>query len=180
MRSTCRARDRTVTLSPSAADAVAASLELKRSLIAQEIPIYGVTTGFGDSAHRQISPAKTAELQQNLLRFMGCGTGPLAPPEVVRVTMLLRANCLAKGNSGVRVELVQRLLDLLNNDVVPQIPERGSCGASGDLVAAFLRGPDDRRRRRGSPSTGRRATPARCWLNSAWSRSRSRPRKGWR
>ena len=126
--------DRTVTLSPSAADAVAASLELKRTLIAQEIPIYGVTTGLGDSAHRQISPAKTAELQQNLLRFMGCGTGPLAPPEVVRVTMLLRANCLAKGNSGVRVELVQRLLELLNHDVVPQIPERGSCGASGDLV----------------------------------------------
>lgn len=127
-------RGRMVTLSPAAADAIAASLELKRGLIEQEIPIYGVTTGLGDSAHRQISPAKTAELQHNLLRFMGCGTGPLAPPEVVRVTMLLRANCLAKGNSGVRVELVQRLLELLNHDVVPGIPERGSCGASGDLV----------------------------------------------
>jgi phenylalanine ammonia-lyase len=127
-------RRRTVRLSGRAARAIDASRELKRRLISQEIPIYGVTTGFGDSAHRQISPAKTAKLQQNVIRFMGCGTGPLTPEEVVRVTMLLRANCLAKGNSGVRVELVERLLELLNNDVLPLIPERGSCGASGDLV----------------------------------------------
>jgi len=127
-------RARTVKLSGGAADALRASRQLKQSLIAEEIPIYGVTTGFGDSAHRQISPAKAAKLQQNILRFMGCGTGPIAPPEVTRVTMLLRANCLAKGNSGVRVELVERLLDLLNHDVLPFIPERGSCGASGDLA----------------------------------------------
>jgi histidine ammonia-lyase/phenylalanine ammonia-lyase len=125
---------RTVRLSDAAAQAVLACRELKQSLIADEIPIYGVTTGLGDSAHRQISPAKTARLQQNVLRFLGCGTGPPAPLEVVRVTMLLRANCLAKANSGVRVELVERLLDLLNHDVLPMIPERGSCGASGDLV----------------------------------------------
>ena len=93
-----------------------------------------MTTGFGDSAHRQISPAKTASLQQNVLRFMGCGTGPITSPEVVRVMMLLRANCLAKGNSGVRVELIERLLALLNSDAMPVVPERGSCGASGDLV----------------------------------------------
>ena len=61
---------------------------------------------------------------------MGCGTGPIAAPEVARVTMLLRANCLAKGNSGVRVKLIERILDLLNHDVLPFIPERGSCGAS--------------------------------------------------
>ncbi len=125
---------RAVALSERAAAAVAESRSLKQRLISEEIPIYGVTTGLGDSAHRQISAAKTAELQQNLLRFLGCGTGPLAPQEVVRVTILLRANCLAKGNSGVRLELVQRLLDLLNHDVLPLIPERGSCGASGDLV----------------------------------------------
>jgi phenylalanine ammonia-lyase len=124
----------TVRLSDRGADAVRASQLLKEELIAQEIPIYGVTTGFGDSAHRQISPAKTARLQQNILRFMGVGTGPTAPPEVARVTMLLRANCLSKGNSGVRVELIERLLDLLNHDVLPFIPERGSCGASGDLA----------------------------------------------
>src|ERR1700761_9180464 len=127
-------RDRTVRLSERAAEAVRASRSLKQELIAQEIPIYGVTTGFGDSAHRQISPDKTGKLQQNILRFMGVGTGPIAPPEVARVTMLLRANCLSKGNSGVRPELIERVLDLLNNDVLPFIPERGSCGASGDLA----------------------------------------------
>src|SRR5919112_2009528 len=106
-----------------------------RSLkIAHEVPIYGVTTGFGDSAHRQISPSKTARLQQNMLRFLSSGTGQLAPPEVTRATMLLRANCLAKGNSGVRLELLERLLFYLNNDILPLMPERGSCGASGDLV----------------------------------------------
>jgi phenylalanine ammonia-lyase len=127
-------RGRTVTLSERAAAAVRASRSLKHELIAKEIPIYGVTTGFGDSAHRQISPAKTDQLQRNILRFMGVGTGPIAPPEVARLTMCLRANCLAKGNSGVRVELIDRLLDLLNHDVTPFIPERGSCGASGDLA----------------------------------------------
>jgi phenylalanine ammonia-lyase len=126
--------DRVVTLSERAAQAVRASRGLKHELMDQEIPIYGVTTGLGDSAHRQISSAKAARLQQNILRFMGVGTGPVAPSEVTRVTMLLRANCLSKGNSGVRVELIEGMLELLNNDVLPLIPERGSCGASGDLA----------------------------------------------
>jgi phenylalanine ammonia-lyase len=107
---------------------------LKQDLIAREIPIYGSTTGFGDSAHRQIAPEKAARLQQNMLRFLGAGTGQIASPEVTRATMLFRANCLAKGNSGVRLELIERLLTLLNHDILPLIPERGSCGASGDLI----------------------------------------------
>jgi histidine ammonia-lyase/phenylalanine ammonia-lyase len=122
------------TLAPHAARRIEATRELKRDLIAREIPIYGVTTGFGDSAHRQIAPGKAAALQQNMLRFLGAGTGQIASPEVTRATMLFRANCLAKGNSGVRLELVERLLELLNHDVLPLIPERGSCGASGDLI----------------------------------------------
>src|SRR3954453_10425792 len=113
---------------------VDAARALKHDLIAREIPIYGVTTGFGDSAHRQIAPDKAAQLQQNMLRFLGAGTGAIASPEVTRLTMLFRANCLAKGNSGVRMELIERLLTLLNHDILPLIPERGSCGASGDLV----------------------------------------------
>ena len=127
-------RGRTVRLSERAAEGVRACRELKQSLIAREIPIYGVTTGLGDSAHRQVASSKTARLQQNLIRFLGCGTGPITPREVVRVSILLRANCLAKGNSGVRVEVIEGLLTLLNNDVIPLVPERGSCGASGDLV----------------------------------------------
>jgi phenylalanine ammonia-lyase len=121
-------------LSPDAARRVDAARALKQDLIGREIPIYGVTTGFGDSAHRQIAPEKAAALQQNMLRFLGAGTGQIASPEVTRATMLFRANCLAKGNSGVRLELVEGLLTLLNHDVLPLIPERGSCGASGDLI----------------------------------------------
>jgi phenylalanine ammonia-lyase len=127
-------RRRVVRLADRAAETVRTCRELKLALIAEEIPIYGVTTGVGDSAHRQVSSAKTAKLQKNLLRLLSCGTGPTTPREVVRVAMLLRANCLSKGNSGVRVELIERMLDLLNHDVIPLIPERGSCGASGDLV----------------------------------------------
>jgi histidine ammonia-lyase/phenylalanine ammonia-lyase len=122
------------TLAERARGRVDAARELKRDLIGREVPIYGVTTGFGDSAHRQIAPSKTAALQQNVLRDLGCGTGPIASPEVTRATMLLRANCLSKGNSGVRAELIERLLLFLNRDLLPLIPERGSCGASGDLV----------------------------------------------
>jgi len=122
------------TLSVEAAGKIEATRSLKQDLISRESPIYGVTTGFGDSAHRQISPSKTARLQQNMLRFLGAGTGPLASPEVTRTAMLMRANCLARGNSGVRLKLVERLLLYLNNDVLPLIPERGSCGASGDLI----------------------------------------------
>jgi histidine ammonia-lyase/phenylalanine ammonia-lyase len=121
-------------LSAEAERRVEATRALKQDLIAREIPIYGVTTGFGDSAHRQIAPEKAARLQQNMLRFLGAGTGQIASPEVTRATMLFRANCLAKGNSGVRLELIERLLTLLNHDILPLIPERGSCGASGDLI----------------------------------------------
>ncbi len=113
---------------------VKASRRLKQELIERGLPIYGVTTGFGDSANRQISPERAARLQRNEVHFLGNGAGPISPPEVTRATMLLRANCLAKGNSGVRTELVERLLFYLNNDILPLIPERGSCGASGDLV----------------------------------------------
>lgn len=121
-------------LAGKAVEKIEASRRLKEELIEQEIPIYGVTTGFGDSADRQISPQKAARLQRNMVRFLGSGTGPLASEEVVRATLLLRANCLSRGNSGVRTELVERLLYHLNQGILPAIPERGSCGASGDLV----------------------------------------------
>jgi histidine ammonia-lyase/phenylalanine ammonia-lyase len=121
-------------LPPAAAAAVERTHRLKHELVDREIPIYGVTTGFGDSAHRQIAPGKAAALQDNLLRNLGAGVGPVAAPDVTRATILLRANCLAKGKSGVRTRVVRALLDLLEHDILPCIPERGSVGASGDLV----------------------------------------------
>ncbi|MEU7141681.1 aromatic amino acid ammonia-lyase [Nocardia sp. NPDC046473] len=110
------------------------SVALKHRLIASRQPIYGVTTGFGDSCIRQISPGKVIELQRNLVNYHLNGSGPAATSEVVRATMLVRANCLARGYSSVRPEVVRLLLDCLNADILPVIPERGSVGASGDLV----------------------------------------------
>jgi phenylalanine ammonia-lyase len=123
-----------VGLADSALARVSRSRELKQRLIETGQPIYGVTTGFGDSVRRQIGAAKTADLQRNIARYHLNGTGPIAGPEVARATVLIRANCLARGNSGVRPLLISRLLDYLNADVLPLIPERGSVGASGDLV----------------------------------------------
>jgi phenylalanine ammonia-lyase len=123
-----------VRLAESAVARVTRSRELKHMLIETGQPIYGVTTGFGDSVRRQIGAEKTAELQRNIARYHLNGTGPISAPEVARATILIRANCLARGNSGVRPLLISRLLDYLNADVLPLIPERGSVGASGDLV----------------------------------------------
>jgi histidine ammonia-lyase len=121
------------------------SAALKRRLVASGEPIYGVTTGFGDSASRQIAPERAARLQRNLVRYHLNGTGPTATADTVRATMLIRANCLARGVSGVRPLVVERLLALLEADVLPLVPERGTVGASGDLVplcylAAVLQG----------------------------------------
>jgi histidine ammonia-lyase/phenylalanine ammonia-lyase len=123
-----------VALTERARAAMHASRELRNELISDGRAIYGVTTGFGDSVIRQIAPAKSAELQRNLIRYHMNGTGPDAPLDVVRATLLIRANCLAKGNSGIRAEVVERLLWQLDHDVLPRIPQRGSVGASGDLV----------------------------------------------
>ncbi|HHY39188.1 MAG TPA: histidine ammonia-lyase [Clostridia bacterium] len=96
--------------------------------------IYGVTTGFGRFSQVLISPEDSRTLQRNLIRSHATGVGDPLPVPVVRATMLLRANTLAKGHSGVRPELVETLISMLNAGVHPIIPEKGSLGASGDLA----------------------------------------------
>ena len=95
---------------------------------------YGVNTGFGRFVSKEIPEELTEELQLRLLRSHACGVGEPYPDAVVRAAMLLRANALAKGNSGARVETVELLLDCLNRGVLPFVPSRGSVGASGDLA----------------------------------------------
>jgi histidine ammonia-lyase len=95
---------------------------------------YGVNTGFGRFVSRSIPEELTEELQVRLLRSHACGVGEPYPDDVVRAAMLLRANALAKGCSGARVETVELLLDCLNRGLVPHVPSRGSVGASGDLA----------------------------------------------
>src|SRR5690349_13334999 len=95
---------------------------------------YGINTGFGRFVSRSIPEGLTKELQLRLLRSHACGVGEPYPDEIVRAAMLLRANTLAKGNSGARVETVELLLACLERGVLPVVPSRGSVGASGDLA----------------------------------------------
>lgn len=110
------------------------SRDVVERALASGATVYGVTTGFGRLAETPIPADRLAELQLNLIRSHACGFGtPLGQAET-RAIMLLRANVLAKGFSGIRPVVVQRLLDLLNHGVHPVIPEQGSVGASGDLA----------------------------------------------
>lgn len=96
--------------------------------------VYGVNTGFGKLANVRIGDAELEELQLNLLRSHACGVGEPLPTATVRALMLLRIRTLATGRSGARIELVEKLAELLNADVVPRVPSQGSVGASGDLA----------------------------------------------
>jgi histidine ammonia-lyase len=95
---------------------------------------YGINTGFGRFVSQSIPEEQTEELQLRLLRSHACGVGEPYPTEIVRAAMLLRANALAKGNSGARIDTVELLLDCLSRGVLPRVPSRGSVGASGDLA----------------------------------------------
>jgi histidine ammonia-lyase len=123
-----------VVLSPEARTAAAASREAVERAVAADRPVYGVTTGFGAFSDRTIPRAKARELQASLIRSHSSGTGPALPEDVVRGLVLLRLNSLARGLSGVRPEVLDRLVSVLNRDLVPWIPEQGSVGASGDLA----------------------------------------------
>jgi histidine ammonia-lyase/phenylalanine ammonia-lyase len=123
-----------VSADPAVLAGINASLELNRELMDARLPIYGVTTGFGDSVRRQISPEQAARLQARMIRYHGNGTGATATVDTARAVMVIRANCLMRGHSAVRPELIQRLLEYLNRGITPVIPEEGSVGASGDLV----------------------------------------------
>jgi histidine ammonia-lyase len=96
--------------------------------------VYGITTGFGALASTRIEPEAAAQLQIGLVRSHAAGVGPELPPELVRAMLLLRARTLAQGHSGVRPEIVGRLLDMLRHDLLPVVPSQGSVGASGDLA----------------------------------------------
>lgn len=96
--------------------------------------IYGVTTGYGDSCVRAVPAALVEELPVQLMRFHGCGLGEILPDDATRAMMAARLISLARGYSGVRLELLDALVGLLNNDILPVVPQEGSVGASGDLT----------------------------------------------
>lgn len=123
-----------VTLASEAADRMRASRAVVERVVASGAAVYGVTTGFGKMSDVRIAPDKLSELQVNLVRSHCCGVGPRLPKREVRAMMLLRANVLAAGFSGARVDLAELLLAMLNADLWPDVPEQGSVGASGDLA----------------------------------------------
>jgi histidine ammonia-lyase len=123
-----------VRLAAGAREAMAASRAVVDRAVADGRVVYGLTTGFGALADVVVPRERIAELQENLIRSHAAGVGAPLPEVEVRATMLLRANVLALGHSGIRVDVVQRILDLLNARIHPVVPSRGSVGASGDLA----------------------------------------------
>jgi histidine ammonia-lyase len=115
-----------------------AQLEASRQVVEQILSsgqaVYAVTTGFGKFKDIRIAPEDSHKLQRNLILSHAAGVGPPFDTEVVRLALLLRANALAKGYSGIRTQVVELLLSCLNAGVHPLIPEQGSLGASGDLA----------------------------------------------
>jgi histidine ammonia-lyase len=124
----------TVALDPAARPKVEAARRVIEAALAVERPIYGVSTGFGPLSDVFVGAADREALQRNLLRSHAIGIGDPIGEAETRATILLRANVLAKGYSGVRPEIIDLLCELLNRGVHPIIPKRGSVGASGDLA----------------------------------------------
>ncbi|MCG8570656.1 MAG: histidine ammonia-lyase [Spirochaetes bacterium] len=128
----CRHNEK-VRLAKSAIPNIIKSRKYVDKIIAENKTVYGITTGVGELANQLISADDAERLQQNLIRSHSVNVGVPFPEDVVRGIILLRANTLAKGYSGIRVELIELLLELLNRNIYPHIPSQGSVGASGDL-----------------------------------------------
>jgi len=126
--------DEPVHIANAARPRIQASRQVIEEISTRDIPIYGVNTGFGRLADVRVAPDELRQLQVNLVRSHACGIGnPLSEPEV-RAMMLLRANVLALGLSGIRCDIIEILCEMLNRRLCPVVPEKGSAGASGDLA----------------------------------------------
>jgi histidine ammonia-lyase len=123
-----------VQLAPSSRSRILASRKVVDDIVARDAVVYGVNTGFGKLADVRIPRAEIGALQLNLVRSHACGIGPPLSEAEVRAMMLLRANVLALGFSGIRPEVIELLCEMLNQRVHPVVPEKGSVGASGDLA----------------------------------------------
>lgn len=116
------------------AERMAESRRIVEEAVASGRTVYGITTGFGALSSTRVSPEEAAELQIHLLRSHAAGVGPAVPDYLVRAMLLLRARTLSQGHSGVRPRLVERLVEMLNRNLLPVVSGQGSVGASGDLA----------------------------------------------
>ena len=123
-----------VTIPEEALERVERTRRVVEKLGEDQVPVYGVTTGFGEMCYKLVPREFESLLQENLIKSHAAGYGDLLPRECVRAMMLARLNCLVRGHSGVRREVVELLKEMLNRRVHPVVPEYGSLGASGDLA----------------------------------------------
>jgi histidine ammonia-lyase len=126
--------DEPVQLAATAIASMQRSRAVVERLASGDAPVYAVNTGVGLLADVRVPPEELEQLQRNVVRSHACGVGPPLEREEVRAMMLIRANVLAKGFSGIRPLVAERLCDLLNRGVTPVVPSQGSVGASGDLA----------------------------------------------
>ena len=99
-----------------------------------DVATYGINTGFGPLCDVQISPAETSKLQENLLITHAVGVGNPIDKKLSKIMMICKVHALCQGFSGVRLELIERIIYFIENDLLPIVPEQGSVGASGDLA----------------------------------------------
>jgi len=123
-----------VTIDEQAVDRIETSRDVVNDIVKDKRVVYGINTGFGKLSDVSINSEKLDQLQLNLLRSHACGTGNIFDEEIVRGMLLLRINALLKGYSGIRLETIEKMIELLNHDIIPVVYEQGSLGASGDLV----------------------------------------------
>ena len=123
-----------VELGKEAVEQIGVASSFVRQIVQDEAPVYGINTGFGSLCNARIGPQDLGKLQENLILSHAVGVGRCFNEDEARATILVRANTLASGHSGVRLEVEQLLLELLNKHVYPMIPSQGSLGASGDLA----------------------------------------------
>lgn len=127
-------RYRPVQLSPDAQSSITKCRSRLESVFDDGQPHYGINTGFGSLSRKQIDPQDLATLQINLIRSHAAGVGDPLDSDIVRAMMLVLAASLSRGHSGVRLVVIEQILNLLNNNITPVVPESGSVGASGDLA----------------------------------------------
>src|SRR5439155_1181511 len=128
------ARGAHVAFAGPARERVRAAREVVEHAVADGRTMYGVTTGFGALADVAIAPEQTSALQRGIVTSHATAVGRPLSREEARAMLLLRAHVLALGHSGVRSEVIDRMIEMLNRDVIPAVPEQGSLGASGDLA----------------------------------------------
>ena len=123
-----------VKLSNETKKSISQSREVVEKIVSQKKVVYGVTTGFGSFKDKYIVGSDSVDLQKNLIRSHACGVGAPLSKEAVRAALLVRLISLSQGCSGVRLELLEAIANLLNEDVTPFVPSQGSVGSSGDLA----------------------------------------------